>query len=101
MNQKPLPPLYFQLYPSHGERLLTGTWPPGARFPTEREIGEAYEVSRSVIRRALALLVSDGLIEMARGDGAYVSSPRLSIRPLGLIKALVEPPDRLTVRVRS
>ncbi len=94
-------PLYFQLGTALRERLLTGAWPPGSRFPTEREIGEGYGVSRTVIRRALALLVSDGLIELKHGDGAYVSPPRRRIRPLGLLKALVEPPAGLTVRLRT
>jgi DNA-binding GntR family transcriptional regulator len=94
-------PLYFQLGAALRERLVTGSWAPGSRFPTEREIGEGYDVSRSVIRRAMALLVSDGLIEMKRGAGAYVAPPRRKIRPLGLLEALVAPPRGLAVRVRT
>jgi GntR family transcriptional regulator len=94
-------PLYFQLGAALRERLVTGAWAPGSRFPTEREIGEGYDVSRTVIRRAMALLVSDGLIELKRGDGAYVAAPRRKIRPLGLLMALAERPDGLSVRVRT
>lgn len=45
---------------------------PGDRLPSERELCERFDVSRSVVREALSQLKSDGLIEAIRGSGAYV-----------------------------
>lgn len=44
----------------------------GDRFMTEREISEKYQVSRATANKALASLVSEGLIEFRRGIGTFV-----------------------------
>jgi GntR family transcriptional regulator len=44
----------------------------GDRFLTEREISERYQVSRATANKALASLVSEGLIEFRRGIGTFV-----------------------------
>ena len=94
-------PLYFQLGTALRERVDAGTWTPGARFPTEREIAEEFGVSRSVIRRALAMLIGDGVIELKHGAGAFVLPPRREFHPLGLVEALIARPEELALRVKS
>ncbi len=66
--------------------LELGTWEPGARFATERELEEEFEVSRAVIRPALDLLVGDGTIFRIKGSGAFVAAPRTQIEATGLVK---------------
>ena len=66
--------------------LELGTWQPGARFATEREMEEEFEVSRAVIRPALDLLVGDGAIFRVKGSGAFVAAPRTKVEPTGLVK---------------
>jgi GntR family transcriptional regulator len=44
----------------------------GDRFLTEREISDRYGVSRATANKALASLVSEGLIEFRRGVGTFV-----------------------------
>jgi DNA-binding GntR family transcriptional regulator len=66
--------------------LELGTWEPGARFATERELEEEFEVSRAVIRPALDLLVGDGTIFRIKGSGAFVAAPRTEVEPTGLVK---------------
>jgi DNA-binding GntR family transcriptional regulator len=90
-------PLYFQLAAALKAMLEVGAWEPGARFASEREIEEEFEVSRAVIRPALELLVGDGAIVRVRGSGAFVAPPRLEVRPAGLVKLLLEPDDRKVV----
>lgn len=94
-------PLYFQLGAALRELLITGDWSPGSQFLTEREIAEDFGVSRTVIRRALGLLVSDGIIALRRGAGAFVTEPRRRFRPIGLVKALSDNSGRLTVEART
>jgi GntR family transcriptional regulator len=92
-------PLYFQLAEVLAEILETGTWQPGARFASEREIEEQFRVSRTVIRPALELLVGDGLIVRVRGQGAFIAPPKREILVTGLVKALLERPDDLAIKI--
>ena len=79
-------PLYFQLAAELHRMLELGTWEPGARFATERELEEEFEVSRAVIRPALDLLVGDGTIFRIKGSGAFVAAPRTPVEATGLVK---------------
>jgi GntR family transcriptional repressor for pyruvate dehydrogenase complex len=53
-------------------RVAGGEIKPGDRLPTEKTLGEAYGVSRAVVREAIARLKADGLIETRQGSGAFV-----------------------------
>jgi GntR family transcriptional repressor for pyruvate dehydrogenase complex len=57
------------------ERLLKGSLPSGERLPPERVLAEQYGVSRTVIREAVRVLASKGLLESRGGSGTYVRSP--------------------------
>jgi len=81
--------------------LEVDAWEPGARFASEREIEEEFEVSRAVIRPALELLVGDGAIVRIRGSGAFVAPPRLEVRPAGLVKLILDPEESHRVSVLS
>jgi DNA-binding GntR family transcriptional regulator len=94
-------PLYFQLAAALKAMLEVGAWESGARFASEREIEEEFEVSRAVIRPALELLVGDGAIVRVRGSGAYVAPPRPEVRVTGLIKQFAEPDEDREIVVLS
>ena len=53
-------------------RISRGDLRPGDRLPTEKALGEAFGVSRAVVREAIARLQADGLIETRQGSGAFV-----------------------------
>ena len=59
---------------------------PQDRLPSERDLAEAFAVSRTVIREAMKLLEARGLIEILTGNGVFVSQPDTSIvtRSLGM-----------------
>jgi len=100
-RDSPVPPLYFQLAEVLTEVVEAGTWQPGARFASEREIEKHFKVSRTVVRPALELLVGDGLIVRARGSGAFIAPPKNEVSVTGLAKALFERPDDLAIKVLS
>lgn len=50
---------------------------PGAPVPTEREIAERFETSRTTVRQAIAELVVDGRLERTQGRGTFVAQPKL------------------------
>ena len=47
----------------------------GERLPSEQQLAEKYQVSRTIIREALKLLKERGLIDSKAGSGSYVTRP--------------------------
>jgi GntR family transcriptional regulator len=54
-------------------QLQQGAYAPGAKFLTEREIATRFRTSRPTANKALHRLVSEGLLEVRRGAGTFVS----------------------------
>ncbi|ANZ60497.1 GntR family transcriptional regulator [Secundilactobacillus paracollinoides] len=46
---------------------------PNKRLPDERSLSEAYNVSRSTIKRALSVLANQGIIFKKRGSGTFIN----------------------------
>jgi GntR family transcriptional regulator len=66
-------PFYFQLAQALRARIDAGAWAAGARLPSEAQLCELFAVSRSVVRQALGMLESEGVILKAKGRGAFVA----------------------------
>ncbi|MFO1206318.1 MAG: FadR/GntR family transcriptional regulator [Burkholderiales bacterium] len=49
---------------------------PGTRLPSELAMARHFGVSRTVLREAIALLKTEGLVETRKGSGAYVLDPK-------------------------
>lgn len=56
-----------------------GKYKRGEKLPTERELAEAYGVSRPVVREALGHLRQDSVIVSRQGSGAYVADEPPSV----------------------
>ena len=54
------------------ELISSGAWKPGFRLPSERELSEAFGVSRTVVREAVKALEARGVLESAIGSGVSV-----------------------------
>lgn len=50
-----------------------GHLPAESRLPTEQQLSERLNVSRSVVREAIAQLKSDGILVARRGAGSFIS----------------------------
>ncbi len=61
------------LYIKLEARIRSGELPPGARFPTQKEIAEDEKVSRTVVREAVARLEAHGIAVARQGSGVFVS----------------------------
>ncbi len=59
--------------------IATNTWKPGYRLPPERELAEAFRVSRTVVREAIKALEARGVLESLTGSGVYVRAADSSI----------------------
>ena len=56
--------------------ILSRDLKPGDRLPTERELGDTFQVSRTVIREAIRSLEARGLVSSRTGSGTYVRAMR-------------------------
>jgi GntR family uxuAB operon transcriptional repressor len=89
--------IYRQIF----ESIKQGAVGPGDRLPTERRLMVQFGAARNTVRKAIARLVEDGLIERQMGSGTYVagipspsvSSEARSVSPLDVLEArlAVEP----------
>ena len=55
------------------ERIVSGAWAVGEKLPTEQDLGRQLDVSRSSVREALRVLEAEGLVEVKRGLGTFVT----------------------------
>ena len=53
--------------------IIAGDFRPGERLPTESQLQEMWGVSRSVVREAMKVLESQGLVRIEQGRGTFVS----------------------------
>ena len=56
--------------------ILSGSWPPGHRLPTETELAAQYGCSRMTVNKAMTRLTAAGLIERRRKSGTHVRVPQ-------------------------
>jgi multiple sugar transport system substrate-binding protein len=68
-------PAYYQLKQLLKEQLEGGHLAPGDQIPTEAELCERYQLSRSPVRQALLELTAEGLLVRIPGRGTFVSQP--------------------------
>ena len=54
------------------ELISSGAWKAGYRLPPERELSEAFGVSRTVVREAVKALEARGVLESTTGSGVSV-----------------------------
>jgi len=62
--------MYLDIYDAIMEHRL-----PAATRLTEEGLGEIYGLARHTVRRVLARLAADGLVDLARNRGAHIASP--------------------------
>src|SRR5881628_1454219 len=56
------------------ETILSDRLKVGDRLPSERELGEQFGVSRTVVREAVRALVTKGVIDVRSGSGLRVAA---------------------------
>ena len=66
-----------QLQRALRDRIISGYYAPGSQFPSEAELVDEYNVSRTTVRSSLAALEAEGLIQRRWGVGTFVSDRSL------------------------
>src|SRR5689334_23254579 len=57
------------------DRIISGAYPPGTSLPTEPELCEEFNVSRTVVRESIKLIEEKGLAKATPGRGTRVLDP--------------------------
>ena len=66
--------LYLRVVQHLQQAIESGAYPVGGRLPSERELAEELGVSRPVVREAIIVLESRGLVQTRHGAGVFVQS---------------------------
>ncbi|UOQ45979.1 GntR family transcriptional regulator [Halobacillus salinarum] len=91
-------PLYEQIKNKMLMKINHGDWTPGENIPSESQLMERFNVSRTTIRQALRDLAHQGIIETRRGAPSRVSiSPKGKPRSQGVFHH--EMGNEMTVKV--
>ncbi len=73
INKFSLIPLYSQLKESIKAAILSGTLKPGDKLPTENELCNTFNLSRTVTRQAFSELANEGYICRFKSRGTFVN----------------------------
>jgi len=79
--------VYEQVIEQIQERILNGEIKKGDKLPSERELSEQMNVSRTSIREAIRVLETMGVIESKQGEGNFICTniEKSLIEPLSMI----------------
>ncbi len=77
LDKNSFTPMYFQIQTQLLKMIQSGQLRPGDALPSEEELSRIYGVSRMTSRQALQVLKSQGFALRHKGQGSFVSQPRV------------------------
>ena len=66
-------PVYRQLAQLLREAIERGDYPPGRPIPSENRLAQEHDLARVTVRKAIAILVDEGLVQAVQGRGVFVT----------------------------
>jgi len=93
-NKTPDHTIYAEIVDQIQQLIESGELGQGDQLISERELAELFQVSRTSIRRALAVLAGRGIIEVSPRKGAYVRRPTARDTMQPWIKAMLREQDQ-------
>jgi GntR family transcriptional regulator len=72
-HESPIP-VYRQVAAILKERIEAGTYQPGKRLPSVRDLTQEFGIAQLTGRKALRVLVDEGIAEMSPGMGTFVKA---------------------------
>ena len=67
-------PIYLQIVDEIEQRIFSGTFPPGSKLPSVRDLAITAAVNPNTMQRAMSELEARGLIETQRNAGRTVTT---------------------------
>lgn len=74
-NEKPL---YLQLAEAIKKKISSNIWKIGMMIPSENELSREFDISVGTVKKALGLLVQEGVLFRRQGKGTFVATPDFS-----------------------
>lgn len=71
-------PLYLQVSEWIRENIYKGDLGKGDRIPSENQIMEILQVSRGTVKKAVTMLVNEGMLVQVQGKGTFVRNENIS-----------------------
>ena len=68
-------PLYQRLRDEMVGKISAGEWRPDQPIPTETELTKIYGVAIGTVRKAVDIVVAEGLLERSQGRGTFIRRP--------------------------
>jgi len=68
-------PLYQRLRDEIAGRIASHAWRPGEAIPTEAELAASHGMAIGTVRKAIQVLVDEGMVERFQGRGTFVRRP--------------------------
>ncbi|MEM8861505.1 MAG: GntR family transcriptional regulator, partial [Chloroflexota bacterium] len=84
LNVPPIPK-YYQVATYLKELILSGELQPTDQSPTEEALVDQHGVSRGTVRKAIQLLIDEGLVESEQGRGSFVTTALRSSNHFSLV----------------
>ncbi len=78
INKNSPMPLYYQVKEVIIENIKKGTYEVNKSIPTELELQQIFDVSRTTVRQAISELISEGYLYRKRGIGTFVADQSLN-----------------------
>ena len=78
LNKNSSTALYQQLIDEIKEKIYDGTLSEGDRLMTEVELSKEYDISRITVRKAIEILVDEGILVKKQGIGTFVAQKKLT-----------------------
>jgi DNA-binding GntR family transcriptional regulator len=101
VNHNSYEPSYAQLVRILQEQIAVGRLRPGDRLASESQLCEHHDVSRMTIRRAINILVEQGLVITKQGQGTFVKPMQFwaATFSLGQLQNLLSDERRIRIKI--
>ena len=71
-------PIYLQVADNFRNNIYSEKWGTGEKIPSENQIMSELKISRGTVKKAVGILVEEGLLEQIQGKGTYVKGNDIS-----------------------
>lgn len=91
-------PLYFQLKELILDEIKKEHYKDGDMIPTENEISEEFQISRTTVRQAITELVQEGWLYRVKSKGTFVTHPKIKQDFLRKLESFKDQMERLGMK---
>jgi GntR family transcriptional regulator len=93
-------PLHTQVASQLEKQVKRGTWKPGEKIMSERELMGLGNISRATVRQAIGSLVQQGVLEKIQGAGTFVKQAKIE-QPMNVAYSFSQQLSQLGLRLED